>query len=184
RFNFFYLHPFLYPVFLNPPPEFKLERRHQFVIFAESERLLKIRKCLESLREALNLNQRDVVIQPVPRKNSQVASQFENEGSIAGHDWTDYNKDEYLRVTLDRPTPGNRNNLFFHLTMAKLVNADYPALVGYKYEKGIGNWNPEEPLWMKPVLPSDDSVTLVRIAPKHVSEPIDSILRVIQRSRA
>ncbi len=64
--------------------------------------------------------------------------------------------------------------------MAKIVNSDYPALVGYKYEKSVYNDMPGNPLWTRPVVASDKSITQVRIAPKHVSEPIDSILKVIE----
>ncbi len=183
RRNFFYLHPCLYPVFLVLPPFLNIEKRHQFVIFAESGRLKKMRRCLEALRTALEMSVGDVVIQPVPRSNPQVATQFENEGSIAGHDWREYNEDEYLRVSLDRPTAADKKNYLFHLTMAKIVNSDHPALVGYKYEKGINNYEAEEPLWTKLKVLPDKSLTTLRIAPKHVSEPIDSILRVISGLR-
>jgi hypothetical protein len=183
RINFFYLHPILYPVFLAPPKDFRLEKRHQFLIFAKNERLNKIRKCLESLRSSLELSPVDVVIQPVPRKNSQVAVQFENEGSIAGHDWRSYNEDDYLRITLDRPNSGDRSLFFFHLTMARLVNSNYPSLVGYKYEKSVHNDSPDNPLWTRPVVAPDRSIIQVRIAPKHVSEPIDSILKIIRELR-
>lgn len=75
-------------------------------------------------------------------------------------------------------------NYLFHLTMAKIVNSDFPALVGYKYEKGCGNSNPEEPLWKKVRLLPDKSLKWDQLAPKHVSEPIDSILRVISGLRS
>lgn len=182
RRNYFYLHPSLYPVFLHFPPFLKLEKRHQYLIFADSVRLGKIGKLLDSLREALGFSRQQVVIQRNPKKNSQMAKQFENEGSIAGHDWRDYNETEYLRVSVDRPIVGDKQNFFFHLTMARIVNSICPALVGYKYELSLDNSSADEPIWSKPIFSTGVPVAeKYRIAPKHLSEPVDSILNAVRK---
>lgn len=182
RRNYFYLHPSLYPIFLQYPNALRLEKRHQYIIFAGSERLEKIRQLLDSLREMLGFSKQKVVIQRNPLKNSQMEKQFENEGSIAGHDWRDYNENEYLRVSLDRPIAGDKENYLFHLTMARIVNSVCPALVGYKYEPSVDNANVDEPLWSKNIfLPKSPLWEKRRIAPKHLSEPIDSILNAVRK---
>lgn len=182
RRNYFYLHPSLYPVFLQFPPFLKLEKRHQYLIFADSARLARIGKLLDSLREKLGFSKQQVVIQRNPKRNSQMAKQFENEGSIAGHDWRDYNESEYLRVSVDRPIAGDKENFFFHLTMARIVNSICPALVGYKYELGLDNYHMDEPIWSKSIFsPGVPVAEKYRIAPKHLSEPVDSILNALKK---
>ena len=182
RRNYFYLHPSLYPIFLQFPILLKLDKRHQYIIFAGSMRLSKIRESLDSLREKLGFTKHQVVIQPVPKKNSQQDGQFENEGSIAGHDWRDYNENEYLRVSLDRPVAGDLTNLMFHLTMARIVNSVCPALVGYKYELSHANYDRDEPIWSTSIFSTDVPVAeKFRIAPKHLSEPVDSILNAVRK---
>lgn len=184
RRNFFYLHPSLYPVYLKLPQKPSFERRHQFVIFAEPERLNKIYKSLELLRETLNLSNQQVSIQRNPNKNIQQLKQFENEGSIAGLDWRSYNPSEYIRISLDRPVPGDRSCHLFHLTMARIVNSDIPALVGYKYEPGIYNDSPDEPIWTRHYCPPGEPLRTLRVAPKHLSQPIEAILKILSEMRS
>lgn len=177
RRNYFYLHPVLYPAFLQIPVTLKIDDRHQFIVFADSARLDKIRKWLVMLAQTLGL-ENNVVVQPQRLKNEQMKRQFENEGSIAGMDWRTVNANEYLRVSVDRVSSGDQALIFFHLLFAKLVNSDCPALVGYKYEAGIENYHPEQPVWIKRTWPNGIGQPYqdFRIAPKRISEPIDSIL--------
>lgn len=181
RRNFLYLHPSLYPVFLDIPGFVLSEQRHQYVIFAAKERLEKIEDLLKKLRSYLALSASEVHIDSPRITNDQMRRQIENEGSIAGHDWKDYNQDKYIRVTLDRPTLANNSNYFFHLVMAQIVNAVYPALVGYKYARGIGNHDPEAPIWNHLKLSNEGEWRAYKIAPKHLSDPIESILGAISR---
>lgn len=180
RRNFFYLHPSLYPVFLDIPQTILADHRHQYIIFASTEKLNSIWRWLDKLRACLSFSESDIHIDKPRVSNEQMRKQIENEGSIAGHDWQAYNHDEYIRVTLDRPTAKNDSNYFFHLVMAQIVNATYPALVGYKYERGLKNYETENPIWVRNAK-SEGKWLDYRIAPKHLSDPIESILKAISR---
>lgn len=180
RRNYFYLHTFLYPAFLQLPTTLRIEQRHQFVIFSSQDSTPKIIRYLTKLREVLGFDKKEIVIQKCPRTdNPSVAEQFENEGSIAGHDWRAYNEREYVRLTMDRPSSSRPESLIFHLAMARILNSDCPALVGYKLERGDYNTYREEPFWEKEHIPEGQLGRRCRIAPKHLSEPIESILRAV-----
>jgi len=51
---------------------------------------------LEKLKKILILNDKDVLIQPIPVKNQQMKLMIKNEGSISGKNWEDYNKHKYI----------------------------------------------------------------------------------------
>jgi hypothetical protein len=178
RRNFFYLHPCLLPVFVDAPSSVLSDPKHQFVVFASDERFPKIVRYLKLLRDRLNLDPSVYAVAPVRPKGESGATMIANEGSIAGHDWRDYNSREYIRLSVPRPTREDDANYFFHLTFAQIVNAHEPALVGYKFEPRIYNFNPESSVWIKRKF-SKGQWTEHRICPKHLSDPIESILNAI-----
>ncbi|MFD0894769.1 hypothetical protein KBB96_04870 [Luteolibacter ambystomatis] len=181
RRNYFYLHTFLYPAYLQYPHTLGLDQRHQFVIFASDKRIGPIIRYLNKLQEFLGIGENAIVLQPCSWSDDpRIKEQFENEGSIAGHDWRSYSEQSYLRITMDRPPASEPRIRVFHLAMAKLLNSDRPALVGYKVERGKHNRFREDPFWEKEHFPDGELARRCRIAPKHLSEPIDSILRAVE----
>lgn len=179
RRNFFYLHPCLLPVFLDIPASILNESVHQFVIFTKNERYPRLFDYLKKLRDKLKLDPNEYNIAQVKSVGPTGATMISNEGGIAGHDWQDYSSERYIRVSLPRPSTQNIENYFFHLVLAQLVNAHEPSLVGYKYEKRISNTDSEGPIWIKKKF-KDGAWSEHRICPKHLSDPIESILGAIE----
>lgn len=177
RRNFFYLHPCLLPVFIDAP-HILTDPKHQFVVFANDKRLAEIVRYLKYLRFSLKLDSNLYAVAPVTAKGKSGLTMIENEGSIAGHDWKDYNSSKYIRVSVPRPQCGDNANYFFHLIFAQIVNSHEPALVGYKYEPRIDNWDPKSSVWIRRKF-SKGEWTKHRICPKHLSDPIDSILKAL-----
>ena len=64
--------------------------------------------------------------------------------------------------------------------MANLLNSYFETLVGYKYRLGETNYKPEEHIWSvwQKQADGDDRV---RILPKHVSEPVRSIMDILKQ---
>lgn len=180
RRNYFYLHTSLYPAYLKLPSTLRIDERHQFVIFASRNRTDKILQYLTKLRGFLGLETEVDLHRCRWSDDAPVRAQFENEGSIAGHDWRSYSEREYLRVTMGRPSALKPRNRIFHLAMAKVLNSDCPALVGYKLERGDYNSFRGDPFWEKEHFPEGELARRCRVAPKHLSEPIDSILRAVE----
>ena len=178
RRNYIYIHDTLYPVYMNLPSNVDKHHRHQFIVFVDDKQFDSLLNLLNVLKESLGIAGNEVLIQPVPCKNDQMRKMLENEGSIAGHDWFAYNGWRYIRVTLDRPI--NKSGLVYkyHLAMASILNSHYETLVGYKYRPGIPNDDPDDPLWQAWVK-GEEGVKKVAILPKHVSEPLRSIMLVL-----
>lgn len=179
RRNYIYIHDMLYPVYMDLPSNVDKYRRHQFIIFINDNNFDRLLKDLRGLKETLCISRNEVLIQLVPCKNEQMLTMLQNEGSIAGHDWSTYNPWRYIRVTLDRPI--NKSGLIYkyHLAMAGLLNSKYETLVGYKYRTGIHNDDPDNPIWQSSVW-DKKVLKKVSVLPKHVSEPLGSIISVLE----
>jgi len=171
RRNYIYIHNFLYPVYTNIPDELRKDEKHQFLIFCITEQYDKLYENIKTIRKLLSFSENEILIQPFIINQNEPTSikTSENEVSIAGSEWKNFNDKKYLRITLPVPKEKKGNIYLFHLVLARLLNAHYTSLVGYKYCKGINNHEPENPIW-RPY----SSETL--IIPKNMSEPINSII--------
>lgn len=129
RRNYIYLHDTLYPVYINIPSYITNDKRHQYVVFVGDESFDKLYSLLEKLKSYLGIKTTDVLIQPLQCKNEQMKSMLENEGSIAGPLWKDYNENRFLRINLDRPYSKKGAIYKYHLAMSSLLNAYFKTLV-------------------------------------------------------
>ena len=179
RRNYMYIHDMLYPVYVDIPENILKETRHQYIVFVSNEKYEQLLAWLNTLKESLGINGNDVLIQPVNCNNDQMLSMLENEGSIAGHDWASYNNKRYIRIKLNRPKIKSGNLYKYHLAMANLLNSYSETLVGYKYRLGEINYKPDEHLWSV-WQKQDNGGNRVRILPKHVSEPVRSIMDILK----
>jgi hypothetical protein len=171
RRNYIYIHNFLYPVYTDIPYGIRKDEKHQFIIFCINEQYDKLYENIRTLRKILDFPDNEILIQPfiINRNEPSSISTSENEGSIAGPEWRNFNDKKYLRITLPVPTKKKGNIYLFHLALARLLNAHYTSLVGYKYCKGVYNHEPKNPIWRP-----NSSETL--IIPKNMSEPINNII--------
>lgn len=170
RRNYVYIHNLLYPVYINVPQEIRRDTKHQFIIFVSDDKIDELVKVLKSYKMFFGFSDDKVIhIARVNLNKEEKASitMIKNEGSIAGLDWEDYNRESYIRVSLDIPFEKTGNLYMFHLVMARLLNAHYETLVGYKYDRGRHNYEMDNPLWQK---------NQTRIIPKHLSEPIKPLM--------
>ena len=170
RRNYIYIHNLLYPVYINMPQEIRGGTKHQFIIFIHGDKIEELVTVLKSYKSFFGF--RDDKVIHISRVNLNKAekssnSMIQNEGSIAGIDWEDYNKESYIRVSLDVPFEKAGSLYMFHLVMARLLNAHYETLVGYKYDRGRHNYEIDDPLWQR---------NHTRIIPKHLSEPIKPLI--------
>lgn len=171
RRNYIYIHNALYPTYVNVPDEIRRDSKHQFLIFCKENQFEKLNKALKDYKKHLNISDADLTIQTFRVNKAERSSlrTIENEGSIAGSDWRQFNEEKYIRVVSKVPK-GKAGDLYlFHLIMARLNNAYFETLVGYKFRQGIRNDNKEEPFWL-----SDNDE--FQIIPKHLSEPITYII--------
>lgn len=176
RRNYVYIHDLLYPVYLNIPSEFRKGPKHQYLIFCQDKNIRKLINILEKYKKHLGFyNEKEIRISTV-RLNKEVESsvnQFENEGSIAGANWKDYNSNEYIRVSLIAPIEKSGNLYLFHIVMARLLSSYFDALVGYKYKTKISSDKPDELTWHR---------NQKKIIPKQLSEPIAPVLEYLSTS--
>lgn len=179
RRNYIYIHDMLYPVYVEIPKDVLKKTRHQYVVFVDDEKHDDLFKLLNALKSALKINDEKLVIQQVNCSNKQMISVQENEGSIAGHDWASYNTKRYIRISLDRPKIKRGNLYKYHLAMASLLNSHFETLVGYKYRRGIKNDNPDEHIWSV-WGKQTNGFGNIPILPKHVSEPVRSIMDILK----
>lgn len=182
RRNYIYIHDALYPVYMDIPNSIAKDQRHQYVIFVRENEFERLHDLLVKLKQTLGIVGNEVLIQPVPCKNEQMLSMLQNEGSIAGHDWANYNQSRYIRVSLDRPVQKSGVIYKYHLAMAAILNAHFETLVGYKFRSGIYNQEPEEPIWHVWV-PDNGIATKIPLIQKHVSEPLGSIMSILESLR-
>lgn len=182
RRNYIYIHDALYPVYMDIPDSIAKEQRHQYVVFVRDNDFDRLLSLLIKLKEALGIVGNEVLVQPVPCKNDQMLAMFRNEGSIAGHDWANYNTTRYIRVSLDRPVRKSGPIYKYHLAMAAILNAHFETLVGYKFRAGLHNEEPTEPIWHV-WIPDDGRARKTPLIQKHVSEPLGSIISVLESLR-
>lgn len=173
RRNYIYIHRFLTPIYLDIPREILEEARHQYVIFTKDQE--KLLDNLRTLKDALKLSDKQVVISPVTNKNEQLRIQVENAGNLAGENWKEFNENSYIQLSLDKPCTKAGPLYYFHLTLSKLCNSIYDCLVGYKYELGHAHYRDAPLYWEKKRRAGEGYVTY-RLAPKRVSEPVRKIL--------
>lgn len=188
RRNYVFIHNMLYPVFLSFPSFLNYSEKHHYVIFVKETYLKRLFDLLKKLKFALKLSDKDVIVSQVnlnPKDKGSIAM-FNNEGSIAGFNWKEYNQEKYIRIILKRPI--NKKGLIyqFHLVMTSLLTLHFDALVGYKYDSGVQNSDIENPIWIVShwVKNENDSTSsfspkYYNLCPKHVSEPIFEILRIL-----
>lgn len=177
RRNYIYIHNALYPIYTNIPNNYRRENKHQYIIFSKENEFDKLIKLLEGYRDLLQIPKEQIHIdKPTLNKdNPQSLKMFENEGSIAGKEWADYNKNRYIRLTLEVPKGNNYNLYFYHLVIARLLNAHFETLVGYKYSKGVTNNDIDNLYWS---FTSFNKVT--RIIQKQMSEPMQPVIDYLQ----
>lgn len=171
RRNFVYLHSMLIPFYLDIPSSYRPDKKHCIIIFCRPERLRKLFRYLNEYKKLLEFNGQDIIHidKPVLKELEPTSvSGFENEGSIAGVQWREYNEREYIRVTMSVIDKKKEKLLFFSHILARLVNTYADAIVGYKYSKGIKNPNHDEQFWT--------SETGINVCPKTISQPLFPIL--------
>lgn len=179
RKNYIHIHKMLYSIYTNIPQEIRRRDKHQYLIFARDNENNRVRKELEQIKEKLHLSKKAVLIQPVPLKNDQMITMFNNDGALAGKNWRDYNTHEYTRVTLEFPQSLKGNIYKFHLAMFSMLNSKYDTLVGYKYRIKITNDEHEVKYWETPVK-EDGKFIRKPIIPKSLSTPIFPITRYLE----
>ena len=177
RRNYFFLHTMLYPVYLDIPKSLRAEDRHRFVVFATDVDLKHLTDILKRLQLALGIPKGVLLIQPHPNRNAQTQKQMEHEGSMAGHDWRNYNDHFYLRISLDVPILKAGPLYRLHLALAHLLNCKFDCLVGYKYQSTVFNSgeNQDIPVWMHREWARDGTWSDHKVAPKYLSQPLRPI---------
>lgn len=182
RRNFIFLHNMLYPLFADIPRESRPDDQHQFLIFVRDESFDQLRTLLSTLRSALALSENDVRVSPVRLNPSSKESlaMFDNEGSIAGKDWRQYNDNQYLRLAITRPSVKSGPLYKFHLVLAKLLTLHFDALVGYKIGRREHNSDRDNPVWVKRTWDSETTTYKeTKLLPKCVSEPVRKIVEIV-----
>lgn len=184
--NFIFLHNMLYPIFTEVPRHLIPEEKHQFLIFVGDEKFERLRQQITTLKEALGLADSDVGIAPVRLKQTDKGSvsMFENEGSIAGPNWRDYNDHQFLRLMIKRPTMKGGPLYKFHLVLANLLTLHFDALVGYKFRNGAYNTDPSNPIWIGRIRESSAAWSDYKLLPKCVSEPVRKIVEIVCSARS
>lgn len=171
RKNYYYIHLSLYPIYISA--QFTMhndKERHQYVVFAKDEDLKYVEDKVEKLSKALWM-ENDVDISLMNNTNKQTQVMFQNHGNIAGPSWREYNEKKFLLITIKRDFQKSDCNYFFHLTMAKLLNAHVETLVGYKPYRGAKP-NLTERIWRETcIVPQKTKPIYVPTLPKSVSEP-------------
>lgn len=170
RRNYVYLPEMLYPVFMQLPASITKEPKHQYLVFVPDGQLEKLRELLGKAKAALKLSDRNILVQLHNATNEQARVALENEGSIAGANWRNFNDHRYLRIVVERPTQRTGPGYLFHFILAKLVMGHFDALVGYKYRPAISNDEPDEPVW-RPYLKIGEAVERVPLLPKQMVQP-------------
>ena len=182
RRNYIYIHNSLYPVYMDIPSNIFMGQYHYFIIFIDDNNFDNLIRNLLDLKKSLGIFDNTVQIQKVICKNEQNKKMLYNEGSIAGHDWYKYNSYRYIRVILQRPTIKCGPIYKYHLAMMRLLNSHYSTLVGYKHRKGKKNENTENRIWVE-YQKLTTGGEWVQLLPKNVSEPVSSIISVLETLR-
>ncbi len=149
RRNYIYIHSLLHPIFLNGYQNWgKVKDSHQFIIFPRKNESEIVRKSINELIQAYNV-EKMVNCSPV-RLNPNVQSSltmFENESSLFSDYIQNYDETCFLRVQAKRPITLSGDLYKFHLAFTQLVSLKHTCLVGYKYQTGRSNWDHDEPYW-------------------------------------
>jgi hypothetical protein len=110
---------------------------------------------------------------------------FENEGSIAGPEWREYNDHQYLRIALKRARERRGSLYKFHVALANLLTLHFDCLVGYKIARGEYNSEAGSPVWLREKwLPKEEKYVTYRLLPKRVSEPVYRIAKILETAHA
>jgi hypothetical protein len=184
--NYVLLHTMLYPVFTDAPREMFQGEKHQFLIFVKDESFDRLPRLIERLKATLGLPDSDVTVSPVRLNPNDRGSKtmFENEGKLAGDLWREYNSNRFIRVAVQRPISKSGTLFQFHLVLTTMLTAHFDALVGYKYGSGVEDYRPDDPLWIWYRWDVQNGRPIThRLLPKHLSEPVQKIVSVINRSK-
>ena len=74
---------------------------------------------------------------------------LERAGQVVGPDWSEFNDQRCLGLTLPRPKgPADLQAHRFHMTMARILLSHTDAHVSYKYCNCVDNNHPEEDVWV------------------------------------
>lgn len=181
RQTYIYLHDLLYPLYTQLPKFLDNEQRHQFLIFADDETLNKLVRWMNRLAEKLNYLKGTVAIALVNGKNEQSRKMLERAGQVVGSDWSEFNAQRCLRLTLPRPRGSSDLQAHrFHMTMARILLSHTDSLVGYKYCNGVDNDHPEEDLWVAHYWNTELKIsTQHRVLPKRLAEPVNRLIAVV-----
>ena len=181
RQTYIYLHDLLYPLYAQLPAFLDDEQRHQFLVFADDETLNKLVRWMNLLAEKLEYPKGTVAVALVNGKNEQSRKMLERAGQVVGPDWSEFNAQRCLRLTLPRPRgPADLQAHRFHMTMARILLSHTDALVGYKYCNGVDNNHPEEDVWVAHRWIADlKTHTQHRVLPKRLAEPINRLIAVV-----
>lgn len=180
RENYIYLHEALYPIYTDAPKHLFKENRHQYIVFVPDNEFEKTFKWLIALKEQSDISHKhkNIIVQEVNARNAQAQKTMESEGSIAGFNWSEFNTTRYIRIVSDRPVEKSGALYFFHLRLARMLNAHVTALVGYKYQSGARNDRPEEDLWQAFC---EKKRVKFRLLPKQVTQPVQIIIDELNR---
>lgn len=178
RRNYIYIHNSLYPIFTSIRSDLRRDNKHQYIIFSKEDSFANLIKCLEGYKDLLGIIKEQIHIDrpTLNSSNAQSIKMFDNEGSIAGREWSEYNKSKYIRLTLDVPNQNDTNLYFYHLIIARLFNAHFETLVGYKYSKGVINDDIDNPVWS--IMSTEGKE--IKIIQKQMSEPIKPVIDYLQ----
>lgn len=186
RQTFVYLHDLLYPQYVQIPSTIVKDRKHQYLVFASDEDLSNLDKWLRVLRSELGFDQSSVSIARINgSKSKQAKEDLSNEGKVVGQDWTCFNANQCLRISVERPDgPGDLRRHQLHATMARLFLLHSNSVIGYKYCRSIHNGRPEQDLWIQRQWVKDGPDKEHRILPKRLAEPVSSYLQVLEELNA
>jgi len=182
RQTYVYLHDLVYPLFVQIPKEIIEEQKHQYLIFADDSTLAKLVKWINSLAEILEYPKNSVTPSIVNGRSDAAKKTLHGAGEVVGPDWTMFNNQRCLRLTLPKSTGVTDLRAHkFHIALAYILLNHTNALVGYKYQNGIDNDNPQEDIWIEQKFESFNPLTFSkhRILPKRLAEPVEHLLSII-----
>lgn len=182
RSTYIYLHDLLYPLYVQLPDFIDKERRHQFLVFAKDEELVKMMGWLKKLSEKLHLPKNTVTLAFVNAKSDQSQKMLENAGDVIGSGWREVNDHQCLRITVNRPSSQVDEGVnLFHIAMARLLLSHIDALVGYKYKNGILNDDSTEDIWVHHKWDAyKKTFERHRVLPKRLAEPASRLIEVLR----
>jgi hypothetical protein len=181
RQTYIYLHDLLYPLYAQLPAFLDKDQRHQFLVFADDKTLKKVMHWMNLLAEKLRYPKNMVAVALVNDKNEQSHKMLERAGQVVGPDWSEFNDQSCLRLTLPRPKgPADLQAHRFHMTMARILLSHTNALIGYKYCNGVDNNRPEDDVWVAHRWNADlRTLSKHRVLPKRLAEPINRLIAVM-----